>query len=88
MKYTAKKIGTIYEENYNMVEYEYRGHTYEVMFPKNWTLCVSSPKIQHEDAQKKIDDEIARDEAQKERTIKYEDTADYALDKFFEYVNE
>ena len=88
MNSKAKKINTFYGQNYNTVEYEYRGHTYEVIYPNNWTLCVSSPRIQHEDAQRKIDKEIAFEEKQNSKEHRYKDTADYGFDLFWDYVNQ
>lgn len=58
-KYKAKKVCTTYRGTWSsLVEYEYRGKTYEVEYANGISYCVTSPKIQHEIAQAKIDDEL------------------------------
>ena len=86
MNSKAKKINTFYEKDYNVVEYEYRGHTYQVTYPTNWTLCVSSPKTQHENAQWKIDKQIEDEKRQEQKEHRYEDSADYGFEVFWNYV--
>lgn len=54
----AKKVFTMYGKHSNVVTYEYRGREYDVEYPTNWTYCVTSPKVQHMDAQAKIDAEL------------------------------
>ena len=58
MEHKAKKVFTIPGKHSNIVEYEYRGKHYEVEYAKDWTYCVTPAKIQHRDAQTRIDSEI------------------------------
>ena len=85
----AKKLYTIYGKYSNTVVYEYRGRQYDVEYNNSWIYGNgNNPKQQHIDAQAKIDEEIAREEANKNKVTKYEDTADYGFDLFWEYVNQ
>lgn len=54
----AKKIFTMYGKYSNTVTYEYRGMKYDVEYAKDNSYCVTSPKIQHQDAQDRIDKEL------------------------------
>lgn len=64
------------------VEYEYQGKTYEVEYVNDWTYGNGgSPAAQHKAAQDRIDREIEK-ESQPRPEVKYEDTAEYALDLF------
>lgn len=55
-QYKAKKTGiTTYSKYYNYVEYEYRGIKYEVTYPVANTSFCTSARLQHEDAQARID---------------------------------
>lgn len=55
----AIKTGMVMYGKYsNIVEYEYRGKTYEVEYAKGLTYCCAPAKVQHEDAQRKIDNMI------------------------------
>ena len=52
----AKKTGFVMYSKYsNDVEYEYRGYKYFVEFPIGMTYGYTSPKLQHEIEQEKID---------------------------------
>lgn len=51
----AKKLHTIYDKYSNHVFYEYKGHKYEVEYPNSFTYCCTSPRVQHENAQSRID---------------------------------
>jgi hypothetical protein len=85
----ANKLFTIYEKYSNTVVYEYRGKKYEVEYNNSWIYGNgNNPKQQHIDAQAKIDEEIAREEANKNKIHKYEDSADYGFEVFWEYVNQ
>lgn len=76
-----------YNRQYStFVEYEYRGHKYEVEYPNDMSYCVTSPKVQHELAQATIDKMIEHEN--QEREVKYEDTGDYGFELFWRYVNE
>ena len=81
----AKKVFTMYGEHSDVVTYEYRGMRYDVEYAKDWSYCVTSPRVQHEDAQTKIDKMI--DRARETREDKYEDTAEYGFNLFWDYVN-
>lgn len=54
----AKKVFTMYGKYSNTVTYEYRGKKYDVEYAKDFSYCVTSPKVQHQDAQEKIDREL------------------------------
>lgn len=55
----AKKTGfTMYGTYSDIVEYEYRGRTYEVEYAKGFNYCCTPAYVQHKDAQAKIDDEL------------------------------
>ena len=54
----AKKVFAMYGKYSNTVTYEYRGKHYDVEYSKNHSYCVTSPKIQHQDAQERIDREL------------------------------
>lgn len=54
----AKKVSTIYGTYSNLVAYEYRGKFYDVEYPLCSCYCCTSPKVQHSDAQKRIDVEL------------------------------
>lgn len=51
----AKKLFTMYGKHSNTVTYEYRGKQYDVEYANDYTYCVTSAKVQHKDAQEKID---------------------------------
>ena len=83
----AKKTGFVMYGKYsNLVEYEYRGRKYEVEYPKDWTYCCTSPRIQHMNAQAEIDRAI-ENEVKPKKEYKYEDTAEYGFELFWDYVN-
>lgn len=54
----AKKVFTMYGKYSNTVIYEYRGIKYDVEYAKDLSYCVTSPKVQHQDAQERIDREL------------------------------
>ena len=75
-----------YNRQYStFVEYEYRGHKYEVEYANDWTYCVTPAKVQHEEAQAAIDKMI--DEEDKPKEVRHEDTAEYGFEVFWKYVN-
>lgn len=51
----AKKLFTMYGKHSNTVTYEYRGKQYDVEYAKDYTYCVTPAKVQHKDAQERID---------------------------------
>ncbi len=54
----AKKVFTMYGKYSDTVTYEYRGKHYDVEYAKGSSYCVTSPKIQHQDAQERIGKEL------------------------------
>ena len=81
-QHKAKKTGVVMRYKYcSFVEYEYRGRKYEVEFANCSTYCVTSPKVQHEDAQARIDKEL--DTPKEAATEKNTKTAWEALDEWF-----
>lgn len=79
----AKPTGfVIYGEYQNIVEYEYRGEKYEVEFANCMNYLVTSPKVQHENAQYEIDKRLDRPQ----RESREEDNAEYGFELFWEYV--
>lgn len=84
----AKATGfKIYGKYSTIVEYEYRGKRYEVEYANDMSYCCTSPKTQHEIEQAKIDEEIER-EKQPKKPHRYEDTAEYGFNLFWNYVTE
>lgn len=80
----AKKTGFVIRGMYSdLVEYEYRGVKYCVEYANSMTYCCTSPKAQHMDAQARIDREIDTPK----KPYRYEDTAEYGLDMFFNTFN-
>lgn len=83
MTYTAKKTGfVIHDKHIDTVEYEYRGCTYEVRYAKDWTISITSPRIQHKDAQERIDQIIDGEEEEKHCT----ENAQVGFDKLWDYI--
>lgn len=83
----AKKTGIVLRGKYSdVVQYEYRGKLYDVEYAKGMTYCCTAPGMQHRDAQEKIDRMIESE--QRSNPIEYEDTAEYGLDMFFDYLNQ
>lgn len=82
----AKKLFTTYGRYSNTVTYEYRGKTYDVEYSNDWTYCTSPARVQHQDAQARIDAEIEA-ASRPQKPYRYEDTAEYALNLFWEYVD-
>lgn len=66
----AKKVETFRDKYSNTVVYEYRGHTYDVEYATCQSYCVTNPKRQHEDAQRKIDELIEQEKNMKENADK------------------
>ena len=80
----AKKTGIVLRGKYSdVVQYEYRGKLYDVEYAKGMTYCCTSPRMQHMDAQARIDREIDTPK----KPYRYEDTADYGLDMFWNSLN-
>ena len=90
MNYKAKATGfKTYNRQYSTnVEYEYRGHTYEVEYANDWSYCVTPAKVQHEEAQEYIDNLIDNPKKDEPKEVRYEDTAEYGFKKFWEYVED
>lgn len=77
----AKKLYTDYGRYSNIVTYEYRGRKYEVEYANDWTYCCSTPKIQHEIAQARIDELIER-----ENKPRNGESYEVGLEMFFKFV--
>lgn len=54
----AKKVATYRDKYFTTIEYEYRGKRYDVSYPNDWSCLTSIAKVQHEDAQARIDKEL------------------------------
>ena len=80
----AKAIEKYHSKYSTYIIYEYKGHKYEVEYANDMSYCVTPAHIQHQDAQEKIDKKIEQEKAQKK--YKYENTADYGLDMFFNEI--
>ena len=80
----VKKAKFLYKHN-GVLWYEYRGHDY-IVNPQLWT----STAAQHRNEQAHIDAEIEREEKNArrdaEKELKYEETADYGFDIFWNSV--
>lgn len=68
-----------YEKFSTFVEYIYKGHKYEVEYPNAIDYCITSPKIQHELAQRNIDSIINKEK-------KSIENSQVGLDMFFDYI--
>lgn len=88
-QYKAKKTYTMGSTYYWESEFEYRGHHYTVTYSSGFSAFKQKPAyIQHREAQANIDALIENKyEAEEKKAVRYEDTADYAIDMFLEYVN-
>ena len=81
-KYTAKKTGFVmHDKHMDVVEYEYRGCKYEVQYAKDWTMSITSPRVQHQTAQAKIDEDL---DNPKPKTN--EEPAQVGFDKLWDYL--
>lgn len=75
-----------YNRQYStFVEYEYKGHKYEVEYPNDMSYYVTSPRVQHELAQARIDEEI---EHEKDPIPEYTGDAEKGFELFWKYINE
>ena len=54
----ATRVETFYGKHSDTVVYEYRGRKYEVEYAKDWSYMCSAARIQHREAQERIDEEI------------------------------
>lgn len=82
----AEKLFTTYGKYSDVVTYSYRGKTYDVEYSKCWTYGNGgSPARQHREAQARIDKEI-EEENRPKKPQRYEDTAQYGFDLFWNYV--
>ena len=62
----AKKIATFRDKWFTTIEYEYRGHRYDVEYPNGNQVCCTPAHIQHRDAQDRIDKLIEAPAGQRE----------------------
>lgn len=65
-----------------ILKYEYKGHEYEVE-DNPWERWCHPLWQQHQDAQKAIDEAIAKPKAEKEH--RYEDSAEYGFNKLCDF---
>ena len=56
--YKAKKVATYRDRYFTVITYSYRGKEYDVTYPNDWSVLTSVARVQHEDAQAKIDKEL------------------------------
>ena len=54
----AKKVATYRDRYFTVITYSYRGKEYDVTYPNDWSVLTSVARVQHEDAQAKIDKEL------------------------------
>ena len=52
----AKRVEAFRDKYFTTVVYEYRGCQYEVTYANGWQVCCTPARIQHRDAQAKIDE--------------------------------
>ena len=83
-KYIGRWIDTAYGQFVIHLEYEYRGHQYEVTENRNKGNIPLS--WQHENEQGRIDTLIEAENKPK-KPYRYEDTAEYAFELFWQSVN-
>lgn len=83
----AEYIGKCYDPNGYAVHlfYKYRGHEYMITDERNG---YSEPMwVKHRNEQERIDREI-EDSMKPSKEYKYEDTAEYGFNLFWNFVNE
>jgi hypothetical protein len=87
-KYVGKYYGNYYNRDTVFLEYEYRGHRYEVY--ENKTKGNEPLRWQHANAQGKIDREIELEKLEEKNKHINKDYMSFAdsLDYFFEMINE
>ena len=85
----AKLIGKIYDRYGKFVdlEYEYRGKTYFVRNHFSGNAMDEQLWMQHNEAQKAIDNELDSPMVDRNHTWRYEGSADEALDLFLNFFN-
>ena len=83
-KYIGKRIDTYYGQCMIHLEYEYRGHRYEVT--ENRRKGNTPLSWQHENEQGRID-ELIEMESKPKKPFRYEDTAEYGFELFWQSVN-
>ena len=86
MKKEAQKTGfKMYGKCSTDVEYEYRGVTYFVEYSNDDSYCCSPAWVQHKNEQARIDEEIEA-ESKPKKPHRYEDTAEYGFNLFWDYI--
>ena len=83
-KYIGKWVDTSYGQCMIHLEYEYRGHRYEVIENRNKGNIPLS--WQHENEKGRIDTLIEM-ESKAKKPYRYEDTAEYGFELFWQSVN-
>ena len=79
------KYLTGYNNEYLVLVYEYRGYEYDVYenLAKGYSVSLRTQHIQN---QRRIDS-IIEERSRIQEPVRKEDTADYAIDEFFKYIN-
>ena len=86
--FIRKYYGTGYSAHMVYLDYEYRGHEYTVY--ENRAQGNEPLSCQHHAEQNRIDRLIEQEEhkgATQSTPCRYEDTPQYAVDQFFNYIN-
>ena len=84
-RYIGKTYGRGYDKDFVYLEYEYRGKRYEVY--ENRAKGNEPLAWQHRNAQIEIDTAIERAERAAQNAGKITETADEALQRFFDYID-
>ena len=85
--YKGKSYGRGYDKGITYLYYEYRGHEY-VVEDRHWMPTASDMTLamQHHREQAKID-KLIEEEGKPQKPLRYEDTADCAMDKLRAYID-
>lgn len=87
--YKGKSYGRGYDRGTTYLFYEYRGHEYMVE-DRHWMPAASDMTLaeQHRREQARIDELIEQENKPvTHETVRYEDTAEYAIDQFMRFMN-
>lgn len=87
-KFVRKYYGRGYDAHMVYIDYEYRGHEYTVC--ENRAKGNAPLSWQHRSEQARIDQLIEQEERNKnakQEPCRYEDTAQYALDQLYNFLN-
>lgn len=75
-----------YNNEFLVLAYEYRGHEYSVFenLARGYSVSLRSQHIQN---QRRIDS-LIEDRNRSSKSVRREDTADYAIDEFLKYIKD